>query len=139
MAISQLPDDITTWTYEQFREVLLGESLDILREAASGRGPDPHYVTSYQVIARLPPRVRDELIRREGDSGAGVGWYSSAAAVVGGLLAERQSIDVDFEWFDARDARFRREKGAPDIMENLLKAGSDVIGLYRIKRADKIS
>jgi hypothetical protein len=97
----------------------------VLERAAKGKGLHSHYVTSYQIIDRLPKGMRVGLIEKHGKAGRGAGSHASAAKHVAKLLDGMAGIDV--EYFDTRGVAFR-------LGPEQVKAGFSVCGLYRLSR-----
>jgi hypothetical protein len=107
------------------QDKVIEEVRNVLGRAAAGKGPAPHYVTTYQVIARLPKPMRAALVAEHGKVGAGAGDWTSAATYVATLL--RNMSGVEYDYFDTRGVKFCLDDDEP-------KAGNDVIGLWRLKR-----
>lgn len=85
------------------KDKVIEEVRNVLGHAAAGKGPGPHYVTTYQVIARLPKPIRAALIAEHGKVGAGAGDWTSAATYVASLL--KNMSDVEYEYFDTRGVK----------------------------------
>src|SRR5262245_26392632 len=58
------------------------EVLAVLRNAARGRSETPWFLTSYQILARLPEPIRARLLFERGNAGHGGGQYYGPATVV---------------------------------------------------------
>ncbi len=58
------------------------EVLKVLRDAATGRGSTPRFLTSYQILARLPDAMRAQLQAERGNAGEGGGQHYGPATVV---------------------------------------------------------
>jgi hypothetical protein len=67
----------------------------VLLNARRGEWPRPNFLTTYQILERLPPALRDQLIaeRTSGGRGAGVNFsavtlVAKAAALIPGVVTE---------------------------------------------------
>lgn len=86
------------------------EVLAVLRNAAMGRGETPRFLTSYQILARLPAPVRDRLRQERGDAGQGGGQYYGPATVVSKAAELLVSDELArIEYWDTRGATFSIE------------------------------
>ena len=56
--------------------------LAVLRNAATGRSETPWFVTSYQILARLPEPIRTAASAERGNAGHGGGQFYGPATVV---------------------------------------------------------
>lgn len=99
---------------------------DVLRDAAKGKGPEPHFVTAYQILDRLPRQRRDELVTTHGGFGRGAGTNFGAAGAVADAL--KSMPDVETSNLDTRGVSF-------DVQGAVVAAGYAVVGLYRLRRA----
>ncbi len=106
---------------------IVDEVESVLVAAAHGSGDHPHFMTAYQILARMN-EVR-QLQRERGVPGAGAGVHYSAASVVEQacqMLARKGVVEIDYLVtaglsFDVADHPPTR-------------AGNAVCGLYRITR-----
>jgi hypothetical protein len=97
----------------------------VLQKAARGKGAgNPNYVTAYQILARLKPARRAQLIAENGRGGKGHRRYWAATSVV--AAAAKQVPDVEWEHLDTRGLWFTLD-GVK------VEAGNRVCGQYRIK------
>ncbi len=100
-----------------------------LREAASGKGAHPHFLTTYQLLDRFPETLRKELVDAYGEYGQGAGKHYTAASRVAAVLRGLKD-EVDVEYLDARGLAFDQESDD----EGEVRSGYPVIGIYRLKR-----
>lgn len=107
------------------KDKVIDAILGVLQRAAAGKGPAPHYVTTYQVIQRLPKPMRDALIAEHGPVGAGAGDWTSAATFVANLLKNLSGVERDY--IDTRGVKFCLDDDEP-------RAGNEVCGLWRLAR-----
>lgn len=54
----------------------------VLQNAHRGKGDRPNFLTAYQILDRLPARLRDQLIAERGLGGQGTGVAYAAPSVV---------------------------------------------------------
>ncbi|HEY1693405.1 MAG TPA: hypothetical protein VGG39_14660 [Polyangiaceae bacterium] len=108
------------------KDQVVDEIRNVLRGASAGKGAAPHYVTTYQVIARLPKSMREALIAEHGKVGAGAGSWTSAATYVASLLKNMSGVEYDY--FDTRDTKFCLDESDEP------RAGNPVCGIWRLKR-----
>jgi len=99
---------------------------DVLAKAARGKGTDPQFLTSYQVLNRLPRDLRDELIRTRGLPGKGTKRQHTAVGVVATTLESIVGADVEKAYFDSKGAWF-------DVGDECVRAGFGLCALYRKK------
>lgn len=100
----------------------------VLVAATLGKGESPHYLTAYQILARLNESRR--LQRERGIPGAGAGVHYSAASVVDQacqMLARKGVAEIDY--IVTEGLSFDVEGNPP------VRAGNVVCGIYRIKRS----
>lgn len=88
--------------------------LQVLRDAATGKGTVPRFLTSYQILARLPETVRARLLAERGNAGDGGGQHYGPATVVAkaGEVLEREGV-VRIEYWDTGGVTFTIA-GQPD-------------------------
>jgi hypothetical protein len=104
---------------------------DVLRKADHGRlsngrsGPNPHFLTAYQILRRLPDDVRQALIEQYGEPGRGSGRHFTSVS----RIAQVARDIADYDYMDAKELAFEY-----DDDEALVDGGNRVIGLYRAKR-----
>lgn len=82
---------------------LIDDIRVVLREAAKGKGPEPHFVTAYQILDRLPVQRRDELVATYGGFGRGAGTNFGAASALADAL--KNMGDVETSYLDTRGSR----------------------------------
>lgn len=98
----------------------------IIAKAKKGKGPKPHWLTAYQILARLDAKTRQQLITERGRAGKGSGSHFAAASVVMAAcrrLARRKLVEIDY--LDAVGARFL-------IGGASVEPGNKVCGIYRV-------
>jgi len=75
------------------------EVLAVLRAAKKGKGKIPRFLTSYQVLARLPKPIRTRLLAERGNAGDGGGQHYGPATVVakaGELLTNEGLARIEY-------------------------------------------
>jgi hypothetical protein len=104
------------------------EVLAVLQAADPGKGAAPQYLTAYQILQRLEPPLRDQLIAERGLPGKGAGIKYSAAQVVSDAaeMLERRG-QVQIEYMDNENVLF-------EVGGNTVSGGYAVCGLYRLRR-----
>lgn len=95
----------------------------VLERARTGRGDERHYLTSYQILAELPPQVRHTLIQQRGLPGAGAGAHYTSASVV--MDAAKLVPGIEIACLDTRHASF-------EIEGRSVQPGFGVCNLYRV-------
>lgn len=112
------------------RDELVVAVGEVLANAARGKGEDHHhhYVTAYQILARLPDALRQALLTQYGQPGQGAGKNYTAASRVAAVAREIGRVD----YLDARGISF---DGVGDETE--IRSGYPVIGVFRAKRPDE--
>jgi len=90
------------------------EVLTVLRSAATGRGEIPRFLTSYQILARLPEPTRMRLLAERGNAGQHGGQNYGPATVVAkaGELLKAEGL-VRIEYWDTGGVTFTIA-GQPD-------------------------
>jgi len=69
---------------------------DVLRRAARGDGDRPNFLTAYQILDRLPARLRARLISERTLGGQGAGVQYAAASVVSDAAEMVPGVVVDY-------------------------------------------
>jgi len=100
----------------------------VLQQAAHGKGSRPHFVTTYQILERVPAELREELVAEYGAPGQGAGKHYTAASRVAGVV--RGMGEVEVRYLDARGLVFDQEEDEDDAS---VRSGYPVIGIYRLK------
>jgi len=100
---------------------------DVLLEAASGKGPNPHYLTAHQILDRLPTAIRDQIIAERGMPGRGGGPWGASQVVSDAAQMLERSGDVDIDFLDTRGVTL-------SVAEQSITPGNQVCGLYRMRR-----
>jgi hypothetical protein len=100
--------------------------LDVLAHTDTGKGRDPHYLTAYQILRRLPDTLRAELIAAYGEPGKGNGRHFTAVSRV----AQVARSVAEYEYLDAQGLTFEFGEGEDDDA----LSGYPVIGVYRKRR-----
>ena len=95
----------------------------VLQDAHRGKGREPHYLTAYQILSRLPTRVRSALVNEYGEPGRGAGRHFTAVSRVAQIAREI----AEYDYLDARGLAFEFDEGAD------LSPGHPVIGIYRLR------
>ena len=97
----------------------------ILREAAKGKGDRPNFLTSYQILDRLPQPTRDRLIQERGIGGEGAGAPFTAPSLISqaaAMLGDRVVID----YIDNRGLLF-------EVAGQQCRGGVWVCAIYRLR------
>lgn len=102
---------------------IIDEVRKVLEHAKSGKGTERHYLTAYQILAALPPQIRDAVIQQRGLPGVGAGVHYSAASLVSDTA--EQVPGVEKAYIDSRHMSFQ-------IDHRAVAAGYGVSGLYRL-------
>jgi hypothetical protein len=63
----------------------------VLQQAGSGTGPNPHYVSSYQILERLEEPARSDLLKKYGPGGKGAGRAETGPRVIADVLKRPSS------------------------------------------------
>lgn len=106
------------------RDVLATAVLDVLAQAAKGKGTHPHYLTAYQILKRLPDDLRVALVAEYGEPGRGAGKKFTAVSRVAQVARDV----AEYDYLDARGLAFELDEGEE------IAAGYPVIGVYRARR-----
>lgn len=107
------------------RETIVTAVRHVLESAATGKGVDHHYLTAYQILARLPEALRTELLVERGAPGQGAGRSYTAASYIGQIAGEIS----EHTYLDARGLTFEIDDVEP------VAAGYPVVRIYRVPRA----
>ena len=113
----------------EFIETLKLEMLKVLKKAKRGknRSNNPWFLTAYQVLNRLPEKVRNELTKNYGLSvGYNAGYRYSAATYVAQTL-ERMKKDVEITYLDNDELLVELWDGTQ------VRPGNSLCALYRIR------
>ena len=102
---------------------------NVLATANKGKGKEPHYLTAYQILDRLPALVRDQLIVEKGLPGSGAGVYHAAATVVRHALLHHLRGEVEYTYFDNVGATF-------EVAGHQIRGGNSVCGLYKLRPSE---
>ena len=103
---------------DEVRNVLEGTHID-----TGGRGRS--FLTAYQILERLPPAMRAQLIRERGTPGSGAGTYYAAASVVSDA-AEMLKPYIEIRFLDTSLLKIMLENGTE------IEPGNPNVGLYRL-------
>jgi len=102
------------------------EVLTVLRDAARGKkGSRPHYVTAYQILARLQPALRRRIERERTPGGRGNRHHYSAATLIG-QAAKALGRDVETACVDTEGLRILAGG-------RCVQPGYRVCNLYRLR------
>ena len=106
---------------------IVDEVESVLLAAAPGKGEHPHFMTAYQILARMNEVRR--LQRERGVPGARSGVHYSAASVVEQAcqMLSRKGI-VETEYLVTAGLSFDVTDHPP------VRAGNAICGIYRVKR-----
>ena len=102
---------------------ILPHVRQVLELASRGKGTDPTFFTSYQILDRLPATVRDRIIQERGLGGRGSGTSYSASSLVGDAAERVEGVIVSYLDTSGLTAAVSGQTVAP---------GNAVCGLYRV-------
>ena len=108
------------------RDQIEVEVQRILQDAGHGKGPEPWYLTAYQILARFPPEIRTWLIHTYGKPGQGGGQHNSAALYIA-RLASGLCGEENKAYLDTGDLFFDVKTGGGPI-----SAGYELCALFRL-------
>jgi hypothetical protein len=111
------------------RQALVPHIVRVLENAVSGKPPRPRYITSYQILAGLPPAELATLVAKFGPGGAGANRFYTSASAIAEVMKHELAAAVDVEYLNTNGARF-------EIDGQLVEAGYDVVGLYRLRQTE---
>jgi hypothetical protein len=104
---------------------LVPHIADVLARASTGSGREPHFLTSYQILRRLPSHVQNALRDAYGPRvGQGGEANFGPASRVG--QAALEVAGVEQQYLDTRGLRFI-------VGEEDVGAGNDVCSLFRLR------
>lgn len=104
---------------------IVEEVRSILRSAATGKGTAPTYLTAYQILDRLPPELREQLITERGRGGRGEGHkYAAPSVVMEALKYLQRANEIDVSYIDTDGLRML-------IDDEPVVAGNRVCAIYR--------
>lgn len=112
------------------RDQIEAEVRRILRDASRGKGPEPWFLTAYQILARFPPEMRTWLIYTHGKPGQGAGQHTSAALHIARIAAKLCGED-NKAYLDTGDLFFDIGTASGPI-----RAGYELCALFRLPTAD---
>ncbi|MDC3956241.1 hypothetical protein KEG38_20435 [Polyangium jinanense] len=107
---------------------LLDEIRAVLANAAKGKGPVPQFLTSFQILNRLPATTREWLITEYGRPGEGAKAHFAAASAIAASL-KKLGGEVDVMYIDARGVSF-------DVGGEQVRSGYPLCGLYRLRQTE---
>ena len=99
------------------------EVTAVLQNAARGDGNVPNFLTAYQILDRLPDRIRTRLIAERTLGGRGSGVSYAAPSVVS-AAAEMLQPNVEIRYLDNRGITLQ-------VASTQITPGFEVCGLYR--------
>jgi Fe-S oxidoreductase len=97
----------------------------VLREANRGKGPTPNFLTSYQILDRLPEAIRDRLIRERTLGGRGAGVSYSAASVVSDAAEMLRTEGIEIVYLDSAGISM-------SVAGQAVQPGAAVCGAFRL-------
>lgn len=108
---------------------IVGDVRDVLKEAAKGKGPNAttKYLTAYQILNRLRPDLRDQLISERGRGGTGEGVHYAAPSVVA-MAAQMvcQETGGAIDYIDTTGLQV-------EIDNQFVEPSYEICGLYRFR------
>lgn len=116
-----------TSTMASDHEELSAAIKRVLASAAKGKGQEPHYLTAYQILRRLPTPLQQLLINEYGEPGKGAGRNFSAVSRIAQVA---RAVADETAQLDAHELSFEYADG-----EQPVEGGNRVVGLYRARRA----
>lgn len=108
-------------------EKLLEEVRAVLENASTGKGTEPHWISSYQIFNKLPKDTREALIESPGMGGRGSGNKTSLFHKIA-KVADR--ISDDTTTYLAHDGILFRIKGHDELIE---PGDPNVLKLFRYR------
>jgi hypothetical protein len=102
---------------------IVGEVAAVLRQAARGENNHPNFLTAYQILDRLPPAIRDRLIRERGTGGQNSGWPYAAPTLVAQAAQKVPGVVIDY--IDNRGI-------SVEVAGRVVKGGFEVCGIFRL-------
>ncbi len=103
---------------DEVRSVLEKTHID-----TGGRGHS--FLTAYQILERLQPDLKAQLIEERGKPGSGAGTYYAAASVVSDA-AEMLKPNIEIRFLDKSSLKIILENGTE------IEPGNPNVGLYRL-------
>lgn len=110
---------------------LAPEVLQVLQTTSTGKGTWRHYLTSLQILHRLDPALRAQVIAGEGAPGAGARQYVTAAHFVAKaceVLVKQGLVDHDFA--DVNGATYA-------VGGQTITPGYPIASIFRIKQGGR--
>ncbi|HEY2412165.1 MAG TPA: hypothetical protein VGI40_07985 [Pirellulaceae bacterium] len=75
---------------------ILSEVETVLKNARTGKGTEPAFLTAFQILERLPSQLRDQLIQERGLGGKGTGVAYAAPSVVSDAAEKLPEIQISY-------------------------------------------
>jgi len=107
---------------QQQRATLARHIRKVLKDACKNPQEKHVYLSAYQILALLPPRVRDRLIRDHGLGGKGSEDDHGAPWLVSNVA---QTVTKDVVYLDTRKTQF-------EIQEGPVEPAGSYCGLFRL-------
>lgn len=96
----------------------------VLRNTAQGNQNQANFLTAYQILDRLPPLIRDRLIRERTIGGGNIGVNYAAPSVVSDAAEMIAGITIDY--LDNRNMKIF-------VAGQELIPSAEVCGIYRLR------
>jgi hypothetical protein len=103
---------------------IVDQVRSVLQNANRGKGDIPNYLTAFQILERLPPQLRDQLIAERGIGGRGCGTSYAAPSVVSDA-AEMLGEHVKIEYMDSTGVSVQ-------VAGQAVTPSNEVCALYRL-------
>jgi len=75
---------------------ILGDVEKVLRNARTGKGTEPAFLTAFQILEALPEQLRDQLIAERTRGGKGAGVTYAAPSVVSDAAEMIPGIEITY-------------------------------------------
>lgn len=104
---------------------ILDEVRDVLLKAHRGKGEEPQFLTSYQILDRLPEATKQRLIEERKAGGKGAGAQHAAPSVVSDAV--RRMPDVEVAYIDCRGLLVK-------VGTETIEPSFEVCAVYRLRQ-----
>lgn len=102
---------------------IVNDVVAILTQAKQGKGTQPCFLSSFQILERLPTATRDQIILERGMAGSGTGSHYAAATLVAQAC----------EMVPGRDETYVDTKGMTfEVAGKSINPGYEICKFYRL-------